>query len=331
MTTRLFKRVAKVTLWREDVPASSTQYGPNQLKGNRAIEITDLRVKFKIERSLTRSPNTCDVTIYNLSAASRSDLTTRPLSVQLEGGYDGVSRLLFIGDLRYGSSKQDGPDWETLLQVGDGDRPYMYARVNRSYKKGVKPREILSDVASSMGLKLPSNLDKDANLDIPFLYGAASQGVSRDELTRLLAPYGYSWSIQHGSLRVLRDQDVSSTAAYLIDEAHGMIGSPEFSSPPRSKKPPHVNVKVQLYPELVPGDLVTLKSMSMQGNYRIERVRHEGDTYGDEWTTELELSPSSVAATGTQYQSAALAQMQLDLTEFNDNVLATIQDAQNGK
>lgn len=291
MGDRLFKKIAKVTVWRDTVPSSATSYLSKQLIPGQQLEITDLRIRFRVERSLTKTPNQADIYLYNLASSSRTDLETKPLSVRLEAGYDDVPRLLFLGDLHFGMSQQEPPDWETLLQVGDGDRAYNHARCNRSYPPGTTVRTVLQNAASSMGLTLPRNVSEDPALDARFVRGSASHGPVRDELTRLLAPFGYHWSVQNGKLQVLRDDEVSSVNPRPIDQDHGMIGTPEFGSPPKSGKPPHMRVKTLLYPELTPGDLVQVNSISKSGKFRIEKVRHTGDTHSDEWTTEIEIQP----------------------------------------
>lgn len=291
MGNRLFKRIAKVTAWRDTIPNSATSFVSKQLSPGQQLEITDLRIRFTVERSLTKPPNQADIYLYNMSAQTRADLETKPLTVQLDAGYDDVPRLVFLGDLHFGMSKQQPPDWETLLQLGDGDRAYNHARVNRSYKAGSTVRQVLRDAAASMGMVLPKNIEDDPAFDTKTLTGKTSFGPTRDVLTKILASYGYHWSIQNKKLQVLRDNEVSSVNPRPIDQDHGMIGTPEFGSPPKSGKPPHMRVKMLLYPELTPGDLVQVASLSKNGKFRIEKVRHVGDTHGDEWTTEIEIQP----------------------------------------
>lgn len=260
-----------------------------------------MRVQFRVHRSLTKHPNTCDITITNLAATSRVDLETKPLLVVLNAGYDNNLKLLYTGDLRFGMTKQEGASWETLLQLGDGDCMHRWSRVNKSYKDGTSVRTVLRDAARSMGLVLPKNLDSDKSLDRSFPTGTTSHGPTRDELTRLLSPFGYHWSIQNGVLHVLRDDEPGSSTPFAIDEAHGMIGTPEFGSPPRSGKPPHMTIKNLLYPELTPGSLVYLTSKVKTGMFRLELVKHTGDTHGSgdtSWTTTVEIKPISAPDAG---------------------------------
>jgi hypothetical protein len=287
--TRYFKKIAQVIAWRETIPPA-TSFVTKPLTRGEQIEITDLRIKFKVERSLTKTPNQADVYIYNLAESTRADFEVKPLAVQISAGFDGEAQLLFDGDLRFGMSEQDGPTWSTLLQLGDGDRAYSNARINKSYKDGTTYRTVLTDVAHSMGVELPARLAADPALDVQFRTGESAFGYSRDVLSRIL-PFGYHWSFQSGNLEVLRDDQLSSTTAILVDKDHGLIGTPKFGTPPRSGKPPHVTVKCQINPEIVPGCLVNLVSRNKSGFFRAEKVRHLGDTHGNEWRTEIEIKP----------------------------------------
>lgn len=293
----LNRRSVRVVTFRENVPQTPTSFVVKRTQTTTTI--TDLRVQFKVRRSLTKHPNTCDVTITNLADKTRVDLETKPLLVQLAAGYGDDLRLLFNGDLRFGMTKQKDTNWETLLQLGDGDCMHRWARVNKSYAPGTPIKTVLRDVVGSMGFPLPKNIEQDPTFSQSFENGRTSHGYTRDELSKLLSPYGYHWSFQNGSLLVLRDNDVRSGSALPIGLAQGMIGTPEFGSPPRSGKPPHMTVKMLLYPELAPGMLVQLTSKVKNGLFRLEVVTHTGDTHGNgenSWTTEVEIKPVQTAS-----------------------------------
>lgn len=293
MALRLFKRNVRVTCWRESVPEDPTNFQVSRYAEQ--TEISDLRVQFKVEKSVPHGkkpkPHTCDVTITNLAGTTRANLETKPLVVELHAGYDDVYHFMFGGDLRFAMTKMDGPNWETLLQLGDGDCHHRWSRVNRSYARGTSVRQILKDVTRSMAMKLPDELAKDPALDAKFLHGDVAFGPARDKLTELLAPFGYQWMIVNGQLRVLRADRAQPGTIIPIDEENGMIGSPEFGSPPRSGKPPHMTVRTLLYPQINPGDRVRVTSKVKTGDFRVESITHEGDTHGDAWTSEMEIKP----------------------------------------
>lgn len=309
----LFRRAVTLTLWQESVPKDPTNFNPT--KTTTQVDIKDMRVQFKIDKGLTKAPNVCEIIVTNLNPASRALCQARPLLVRIAAGYEDEQNLLFEGDVRFSMSELKHPDWETMLQLGEDDCHHRWSRVNRSFKPGTTIRTVLANAAKSAGYTVPASLDSVAALDQQFVSGTASFGPVRDELTRLLTPLGYTWSVQNGQLQILTDTSVSSLNVIPLGEAYGMIGTPEFGSPPRSGKPAHVKVKMLLYPKINPGNLVHLYSSAKSGLFRVEKVRHEGDTHGESWFTEIEIAPAAGNIAGNDQvadQLARLAQEQLD-------------------
>lgn len=295
---RHYRRVYKVTAYRAKpgtpggfVNTHSDFFEPLP----NGIEITKLRVQFKVEKTLDKEPNTCELQISNLAEGTRANLCKKPLIVRVDAGHeeDGGARHLFAGDLRYGWSKQDGTDWVTTLQLADGSRAFQHARVNRSYKAGTSVLTAVRDAARSMGLDLPKDVLVSDDLQRAFASGVQLYGSSADELTRLLAPFGYGWSIQNGRLSVLKDDEVNTNRALVISQDTGLLGSPEFGAPEKDGKPPTLTIRTLLYPQLTPGGMLSVQSKSVNGIFRAERVTHTGDSHGDDWVTEVEAKPSS--------------------------------------
>lgn len=294
---RRLNRTASLVVYRSSIPASGQDYfiqrlgGPGGQTTTNGIRITDLRMQFSVHRDLSKHPNRCDVKITNLAEQSRTAVETHPLSVDFSAGYDGVNRLLFAGDVVFAMSKEDGPNWITMLQVGDTSRAIAHARVSpRTYPAGTSVKTILRDIAKSMGQPLPSEIANSRILDAQSGVGTVVSGPSRNELTRLLAPYGFDWSFQNGRLQVLRDED-STNVILPIGEKYGMIGTPEFGQPKKNGKPPTMTVKNLLYPELSPGGQVDVESRSVKGRFKVVKVTHTGDTHGDQWFSEIEIKP----------------------------------------
>ena len=293
MAETQFGRIGKIIAFRQNAGGF---IGANQNFfeeiGN-GIEVVNLRFTFKIEKNLKKEPNSCELAIYNLTEHSRSELQQLPLRVKLEAGYETEgTRLMFVGDaIKRGVwSKHDGSDWITTFQLSDGLRSFSQARVNKSYKAGTTVRTIMADVARTMSLDLPKDFVADPSLTIALKTGEVVTGWSSDQLTRLLAPYGYGWSMQNGRLQILKDEQVRP-GIRLINQDNGMIGSPEMGTPDKKGKPPSVTVKTTLYPEIQPGEKMRLEAVSLKGDYKIIRVSHNGDTAGGDWYTEVEAKP----------------------------------------
>lgn len=294
--TRLFNRTAKVTLITPS--ALPNAFFDRQPGRENAIEISDLRIEFSIEKSIKTTPNKCEVVITNLAERSRNLVEKKPLQIWFDAGYDGVLHQLFTGDVRYAYSKLDRPEWKTVIQLGDGDRALRMARINRSYSSGTPILTAVRDTTQAMGLTLSANdQSRLASLQIQFLNPKATQGYARDELTRLLAPHGIGWSIQNGKLQLLKDDEVTEGQAVLITADNGMIETPEFTTPTKPGKSPALKLKTLLDPRVSPGILLEVHSRAIKGRYfRTQRVVHKGDTHGSDWTTEIEAIPVELRA-----------------------------------
>lgn len=290
--SRLFKRTFALTFARMPVGV----YFADTIANLSATVVTDLRVAFEMEKEHKISelgevsrpaPNRATIRVWNLSADTRASLEYRPTYVRLEAGYDGTTRRLFEGDLLYCNSVREGVDWITELQVVEGMRAAKEARVNRSYKGGVSARTAVKEIAKAMGLQPPRN-DEMTALVTQYVNGLSLYGNAATELTRILAPHGISWSIQDGRLIFLRDSDVRPGQYVEVKQDGGLVGSPSFGTPEKPGRRPVLTATSLLNPGIVPGGRVKVTSLTANGIFRVERVTHSGDSFGDEWFTTFE-------------------------------------------
>lgn len=314
MTTRIYKTGARITIYRpngegffEDATTNAIVVDCGWSKAGE--QKTGFRCAFTVEKSLGKNPNKCDLVISNLAPATRSAVARSPCSVILTAGYDGVMKRLFYGDVRWADTDKDGGTRNTTILLGDGDRAFRHARVNRSYRAGSQVRDAVKYVAGQMGLAPPAEIDASDDLAAQFAAGDTIVGSARDELTRLLAPYGYGWSIQDGRLVVLKEGQVRAGEAWLIDANSGLIGEPAIAPPEhltrksgktkKHDKGPKLTVRVALSPEISPGGTIRLRSEKISGDFRVESVRHSGDTEGTDWVTEIECKARSGGGTAS--------------------------------
>lgn len=257
-----------------------------------AIVITDLQVAFKVDKGLNSDPNTATVTIYNLAPASLEFLQRKPLIVRVEAGYAGDPRRLFVGDLLHPETHDEGPDRITTLTLGDGARAYRFARVTpRAFRAGTDYRTILGEAAGAMGLRMPSNAAEAVALTQKVASGYTLQGRAASEMTRLLKPTGYRWSVQDGELQILADDEVRPDAAVVVSEDTGLVGSPVYGAPGEAGKPPVLSIKMLLYPSLKPGAKLKVQSRYINGLFRVQRVSHSGSApAGGEWYSDIEAT-----------------------------------------
>lgn len=278
--SRLYKRRARVTI---ASPRAGSFFGQdlNQL------QIEDLKVTFDIEKTLRKEPNSASLVIYNLAERTRAALQKKPLQLRLEVGYETSVKQIFFGDLRYVQSIKGRTDWITRIELGDGERAYRYARVNRSFRKGSKISDAIRDVAAQLNLSLPESIS-DTELQSTFAAGVSLHGPAFNELVTLLKPYGYDASIQDGQLQILKNTATRAREVVLINESTGMLGTPEFGIPEKKNKKPVLTVRCLLNADIVPGGRILVKSNSINGIFKVLKVRFAGDTHGSDWFSEVE-------------------------------------------
>ena len=249
--------------------------------------MTGLRLTARIVKTVTKEPNSLDLTVFNLGPLSRRLFTRRPLHVRLDCGYDGKLERIFAGDVYWSESKLNGPTWETHALVRDGLRAYRSARVNRAFAPGVTLRAALNDCARSMGLRLPELEGPELSRQFPL--GITLFGPTYQQLSRLLDPVGMEWSVQDGRLQILRRGESRANAPAFLSPQTGLIGSPEFGGPPEEKKPPLLRASCFVRPGLSAGQRVTLESAEHKGTFKLIRLEHEIDNRGRSPRSDLEL------------------------------------------
>ncbi len=257
-----------------------------------AVVITEMRVMFKITKSLKPEPNKCECTIVNLSETTRNEFAKLPLHLRIDAGYGENLERLFEGDLNWAYSKHVGTEWLTKLESGDGARAFKFAQVNRSFKGGTDAKTLVTEVAKSMGLKMPANIADAKELAKKFTSGVSLTGDSRHAMTGLLKSRGLGWSMQDGRLQILGNEALEGEALVLSEDT-GMIEVPDLGAPSKPGALPVLKIKHTLYPGLTPGRKIAPKSRGITGVFRISQVTHTGDTFGDgtAWSTEVEATP----------------------------------------
>ena len=204
----------------------------------------------------------------------------------------GGPAFIFTGDARYAISKIDGADWITTIQLGDGDRAYRFARVNRSYKPG-------DERADGAPKRRPEAWDSSSTRRSRSraTCRASLPAASRSPAPRATSSRGYSRPTatcgrSNGKLQVLLDAQVLSDQAVVISVDSGMIGSPEYGQPQQAGQPPTLKVKHRLR-NFVPGQQVAIQSRDIDnGVFRVDKVTMTGDTWGTEpMVSELDCHP----------------------------------------
>lgn len=274
------------------------------------VDVSGLRVSFRVEKTIRARPNKVEVKIYNLSDATRrhieqaSRLRAQSLTpgvgyvrprrlvfVGLDVGYDeGLSRI-FYGDVRHILTEVQSPDIVTTVSGGDGEISIHTSRVNRSFAPGTTVEAVLNHLADAMGVGLGNARQMFRGIQLRnqgvFHDGTVVSGSAARELDALCTAAGFEWSIQDNRLQITDiDGPIGESIVELTPET-GLIGSPTRDDSPRKI----VRGKCFLMPDVAPGRRVHVKSKFVDQVLRIRHANYVGDTHGNDWYIEWEGHP----------------------------------------
>ena len=276
-----------------------------------ATRVEGLRIIFDVKKDVTQTLNKAEIRIYNLSPTTLAAFSDIDAAILLRAGYlDGAGLSdVFVGSVSRIYSQREGADIVTYVVADDGKVGLQRGQLELTFKPGSSALTALKKVAASTGLPIRFMA---VVADKPFLTGWQHSGPTLPALNSLTQRLGLEWTIQNGALVFVKQGAVAAktTAAAqaiapLVTPESGLLGSLEKNA---MLKDTGKSVKGQakrygwkgrclLMPALVPGDPIALRALSLptMAVFRIERLRHKGDTHGADWETEFVTSDRAVA------------------------------------
>lgn len=270
------------------------------LFGRRAIvqveglDVSNLRVKFRIARTLSRTPSSAEIDVYNLSEDSRAQIRSaaetapggRARVLLLAGYRDEDPHLIFAGALRRVAVRREGQDIITKISSEDGVP--TAPRISRSFRPGTSIDAALNSVlGDSTGLDKGNAGDFKGTLRGRTVGQAplAIRGAVDAALDAVLAETGIDWSVQDGQLQLLERGRAVQMEATVLSSDTGLVGSPQIDDKGK------VKVTSLMAPGLSPGLLVRVESLLVNDFFKVESATYVGDTDGQEWQVEIEAAP----------------------------------------
>lgn len=259
------------------------------------IEFTGLDVAFKVEKTLKPQPNTCELSIWNLTADHQAQLeqlrprakgaVTTGVPCKIEAGYKDATSLVWLGDLRTVDTVRDGPDWITHLTSGDGAQAWKNAKLHVSYGPKTSLETALRAMARALGVgegnlgKVVKNLKMAGSAIFP--HGTVISGPVSRELQAFAASADLEVSVQDGALQFIDRGKALAGTALLLNDSTGLLDSPTVDNEGV------LTAKMLMIPGVRCGGLVTIDAARIKGTYRIEKATWSGDTSSTEWEIEI--------------------------------------------
>lgn len=260
---------------------------------------TDLDCAFTIRKSIKPEPNTCEVTIWNLSPERQAELeaiapkgskqATVGIPCELEAGYEGGMSLLWRGDLRTIETTDDGPNAVSTLTSGDGEKSWKHARLHVSYGPQTPIETSLRAIARALGVD-EGNLSKVvARLKVGgsaiWPTGKVLTGAASRQLISIARSADLEVSIQDGALQFLDRGKALEGQALKLTPDTGLVGSPSVDNEGI------VTFRTLIIPDLRCGAPVVIDAKRVKGNFRLVEIEWSGDTSGADWYAECKGEP----------------------------------------
>lgn len=266
------------------------------------IEITNLRMTFSITKSLSNTANSGSLRIFNLSSDNRNRLREFGDQVRFFAGYreQEGAQLIFIGNVTQLNHAFAQPEIITQIDCLDGDRNLNNILVPVSFGEGTARRTVIQYVADRLGFPITYFAPSE---NLLYDNGFNDVCLAKDILTSACDSLNLTWSVQNGNLVILPTNGATPRPPVEINADTGMVGIPERyvdkryflyrALPPNAPPKPGWKVKTLLNPDLLPGDRIRLRSTQadVEGEFRILTIKHEGDNWGPQFESNLEVYP----------------------------------------
>lgn len=271
-------------------------------ESDKIFTISDLRMSFSVSKTFSPTANICDLKIYNLSEYTRGRFHEIGDQITLNVGYESEEgeQILFIANTQRVYHQFALPEIVTSLECLDAELFILTGPIKGSYSNEVSALQVLRDIATQMelrGINIPNNV-----VDKSYKNGHSYCDSANKCLSVVCDYLGLNWSIQNKILQLAYKGQSVDEPPILLSAETGLIYYPEILKDLPVQVDPLTNqrlvgwrVRSLLNPRIKPRAKVQIysnKVPQLNGIYRVDSVRHVGDTHANQWETVADLVPS---------------------------------------
>lgn len=266
------------------------------------IEATNerqFRVVFNVLIDFSNFMSYADIAIYGLARGTESKVFKRFTNVALRAGYENNIDFIFRGQIQNVLRERAGPDRITRVIARGGAQPLTEASIARSLGAGSVLLDILKACSASLGF--PLVIDGD-DFQQRYARGYSMNGDPKTVLNDLAKSWDFNWIIENNRVVIVSGKSHRGSNIHQISALTGMVASPEITG--GGDVETGVDVAVRMNPALKVGERFQVKSEYPRANfsnvyfsnipktlgegiYKIVRLEHAGDSFGDEWDTRI--------------------------------------------
>lgn len=240
--------------------------------GNVTINSNELDLEFSVPFDDDMIPNEAEVIVYNLTDNTIGKLK-KGTNISVEAGYTGDTGVVFDGKVSKVFTKHEGADKVTTIKCLDDVTTRKVD--NLTFKKGTKASYILKTLINKTNT--PIAVFK-IRRDWTYEDEVSVDGDLMENIKRYAEVCGISVYVSKGKVyaRYIKDGD---NLNFTLEESTGLIGSPEAFEEEQTAEDFKETVKgykceCLLQHRMTTAGIITLKSLSANGKYRIRSGEH---------------------------------------------------------
>jgi hypothetical protein len=282
------------------------------IDGN-GIDLSELKIKFAVKKSVDQVPNSADIYVYNVSKETALKIfgelspsvnlntggSVTKGRVLLQAGYEGNFGVVFQGNIKQIIlGRESAVDTFINIQAGDGDTAYNFAVVNTTLMAGSSQTDQLNAASSQMN-KFGTGVGHVGEMpDQKLPRGKVLYGNAKNYLRDIAQNTGKTWSIQDEQITFVPVNSYLPGERVILNSKTGLIGTPQQTNV-------GLNIKCLLNPLIKVGGLVDINEATVadfkinvsslgsqneipapyaqDGVYFVLAIDYSGDTRGVDW------------------------------------------------
>lgn len=190
-----------------------------------------LRCTFTVTMATSQTPNTAEITLYNLADASANNLIEEYNYVILQAGYEwGQAGTIFTGTIKFWKKGHDAAtDSYLKIYAADGDQAINRAVINTTLPEGTTAADKLDALRKTMEPHdvTTGYIEEKALVKHPGMRPETLYGMTADRMRDFANQNGALWYILDQKLYWAKPTSYDPGAIVQLTALNGLIGFPE--------------------------------------------------------------------------------------------------------
>ena len=292
-----------MTLLFDRVWSVSVTDGSSTLTWERKTKEIGLDIAGSIEKNSDGTPNNLELQLFGLNNDSKKFLARQGLTITVSAGYDGgLSGTLFKGTMELPRNYRDGADRITEIKARDGAFLLRNIRLKKSFKEGTSKDKIAQELLDKLsgqvvnaasltavsGLQIGTSSGLTAISDKKTKKSKVVYGSVWKELEMIAKSYNLRLFVTDQTVFLISQTDSINPSPIDLNYNSGLVEVPEPLDDNRGYR-----IKSLLRHEFNPGVQIIVETPNIQrGRFNIDTVKHDFDSRGNNWYTEIEARPN---------------------------------------